>query len=88
MNVQKQQRKNTAPCREGSALHHGLHGKEERVKGGTIITTGRKSLKDTLERTRRPFRLSETSITARCEQEVGLDGTTEQKQMLVQNTNP
>lgn len=35
-------------------------GKEERVKGGTI-TTGRKSLKDTLERTRRPFRLSETS---------------------------
>lgn len=34
---------------------------KKRVKGGTIITTGRKSLKDTLERTRRPFRLSETS---------------------------
>lgn len=35
-------------------------GKEERVKGGIIITTGRMSLEDTLETTRRPFRLSET----------------------------
>lgn len=35
-------------------------GKEERVQEGTIITTDRKSLEDTLERTRKPFHLSKT----------------------------
>lgn len=73
MYVRKQQTENTAPCREGSALHQGPYGKKEgdlswESQTGTRhyydwqeVSTGKKSLEGTLGRTSRPFRLSWTS---------------------------